>query len=149
MTVWAAVFPVLGNETILTDQLAELEVAFKTFGVDNIASKVHFGIVSNLRLLIDCSSGIIVGNEMILDYINANGLTQADLNSAQTDIAATQVVAMINQTRQWWTGLGFDKPMRFCNSDAESYFNNLVLEAADCVVRETKPIHLFISYRSP
>lgn len=39
MSVYAGLYPVPNNLTVLYDQLAELEIAFKTFGVDNVPCK--------------------------------------------------------------------------------------------------------------
>lgn len=82
------------------------------------------------------SSAITVGNEFTLDYLTANGGSGQDINDAAGNEAAEQLINMLNITKTWWNDLGFNKPMSFCNADAGSYFNKMVVEAFDCLVRE-------------
>ncbi|GJJ08378.1 hypothetical protein Clacol_002592 [Clathrus columnatus] len=118
MTVWAGLYPVPNNLTVFYDQLAELEIAFKTFGTDNIAA-------------------VTVGNEFMLNYLTALGLGSQDINSPAADQGADQLLNMFNITRGWLAGLGINK--KVCNSDAGSFFNEMVIESADCMMMNVHP----------
>lgn len=94
-------------------------------------------------------SAITVGNEFVLDYLSDNGGSGQDINGPVANQAADQLIEMLNITKTWWNNLGYNKSMHFCNADAGSYFNEMVVEAFDCLVRkkffaEILIIHLII-----
>lgn len=111
----------LGNYVIATDNNAAydrqrdlIQQAIQTFGTDHIA-------------------GVTVGNEFMLNYLNANGAT--DPNSDVGNQGAALLMADINDTRTMINGMGLSKHIPVGTSDAGSYFNTLVLEDVEYGVR--------------
>ncbi|KAF6759952.1 glycoside hydrolase family 17 protein [Ephemerocybe angulata] len=93
MQVW------LGNYPIPTDNGDAMQKAIQTYGTDNIG-------------------GITVGNEFILNYLGANGGTEANSAVGDQDMLTLFPVG---------------------NSDAGSYFNTKVLEAIDYGMANVHP----------
>ncbi|KAI0312323.1 glycoside hydrolase superfamily [Amylostereum chailletii] len=110
MTVWLGNYPDPTNETAYTRQRDEIIAAIKTFGTDHIG-------------------GVTVGNEFILNYLNANGGT--DPNDAVGNAGAAILIADIQDMVSQLNALGLDKHIPVGNSDAGSYFNTEVLEAVE------------------
>ncbi|KAK0491089.1 glycoside hydrolase family 17 protein [Armillaria novae-zelandiae] len=118
MEVFLGNYPTPDDETAYTRQRDTIKAAIQTYGTDHIA-------------------GITVGNEYILNYLNAHGAT--DPNSAVGNTGGEQLVADINDTRSMLNDLKLSKTIPVGNSDAGSYFNNLVLEAVDYGLSNVHP----------
>jgi len=101
------------NNTAYDRQRNELDAALQTYGVNNIG-------------------GVTVGNEVMLNYLTANGAT--DPNSATGNQGAELLIADINDTRTNITSLNLSRAVPIGTSDAGSYFNNEVLGAVDYAV---------------
>jgi len=118
MTVW------LGNYVIATDngaayqrQRDTINAAIQTYGTGNIG-------------------GITVGNEFMLNYLNANnGGTAA--NGPVGDAGAAILIADIQDTRSALSSLNVN--LQVGTSDAGSYFNTKVLEAVDYGMANVHP----------
>jgi len=115
----------LGNYVIATDNNAAydrqrdlIQQAIQTFGTDHIA-------------------GVTVGNEFMLNYLNANGAT--DPNSDVGNQGAALLMADINDTRTMINGMGLSKHIPVGTSDAGSYFNTLVLEDVEYGMANVHP----------
>jgi len=114
----------LGNYNIPTDptpytrQRDAIMAAIQTYGVDNIA-------------------GITVGNEFMLNYLNANGGTVP--NSDIGNAGAALLIPNITDTRQMLASLNLPKTIPVGNADAGSYFNNEVLAAVDYGMSNVHP----------
>ncbi|KAF9525627.1 glycoside hydrolase superfamily [Crepidotus variabilis] len=113
----------LGNYPIATDNGAAyqrqrdvIQDAIKTYGTDHIG-------------------GVTVGNEFMLNYLNANSAT--DPNSAVGDQGAAILISNIQDTRDMLTSLGVT--LQVGNSDAGSYFNNKVLAKVDYGLANVHP----------
>lgn len=111
----------LGNYAIATDDNAAynrqrdlIKEAILTFGTDHIA-------------------GVTVGNEFMLNYLNANGGTEP--NSAVGNQGAALLRADIDDTRSMLTAMSLPKHIPVGTSDAGYYFNTLVLEDIEYGVR--------------
>lgn len=117
VTVFLANYPVsTDNDTAYDRQRDLIKSAIQTYGTDHIG-------------------GVTVGNEYILDYLNANGAT--DPNGAVGNKGAELLIANINDTRSMLSGLGVSLPVG--NADAGSYFNDLVLEQVDYGMANVHP----------
>ncbi|KAI0696909.1 glycoside hydrolase [Cytidiella melzeri] len=93
--------------------------ALKTYGADNVL-------------------GVTVGNEFILDFLEANGggdLPNGDVGNA----GAALLISNITDARQTFGGLGLSKTLPIGNADAGSFFNNEVLEAVDYGMSNVHP----------
>ncbi|KAF8656178.1 hypothetical protein AX16_002619 [Volvariella volvacea WC 439] len=119
MTVW------LGNYVVATDNNAAykrqrdvIKDAIETYGTDNVG-------------------GITVGNEFMLNYLNANDGTVPD--SPIGDQGAQILIADIQDTRNMLAGMNLDKTLPVGTSDAGSYFNTHVLEAVDYGMANVHP----------
>jgi len=117
MKVW------LGNYAIATDNGAAyqrqrdiIKSAIQTYGTDHIG-------------------GVTVGNEFMLNYLNANGGTVPD--SSVGDAGAAILIANIQDTRNMLTSLGVN--VQVGTSDAGSYFNTKVLQAVDYGMANVHP----------
>jgi len=89
----------------------------KTYGTDHIA-------------------GITVGNEYMLNYLNANN-GGSDANGAVGNQGADLLIVNITDTRNLLKSLGMSIPVG--NSDAGSYFNTKVLQAVDYGMANVHP----------
>jgi len=92
--------------------------AIKTYGPDHIG-------------------GVTVGNEFMLNYLTENGAS--DPNSAIGNQGAQLLIANITDTRNAIKALNLPTTIKVGNSDAGSYFNNLVLEAIDYGLSNVHP----------
>jgi exo-beta-1,3-glucanase (GH17 family) len=72
-------------------------------------------------------SGLIVGNEFMLDYLTAHDAT--DPNGAVGQQGAAELLSYINDTKSTLSQANINLPIG--NSDAGSYFNTEVLENVD------------------
>ncbi|KAJ7168452.1 glycoside hydrolase family 17 protein [Mycena filopes] len=118
MTIW------LGNYAVATDngtaymrQRDALQTAIQKYGVGNIG-------------------GVTVGNEFILNYLDANDAT--DPNGAVGNAGAALLIADIKDTQQMMGGLGLSD-ITIGTSDAGSYLNTEVLEAVDYGMANVHP----------
>ncbi|KIK67807.1 glycoside hydrolase family 17 protein, partial [Collybiopsis luxurians FD-317 M1] len=118
MGVYLGNYPTPDDPTAYTRQRDLIKAAIQTYGTDHIL-------------------GVTVGNEFMLNYLNANGAT--DPNSAVGDKGADILIADINDTRSVLQGLNLDKTIPVGNSDAGSYFNTKVLEASDYGMANVHP----------
>ncbi|KAF5391598.1 hypothetical protein D9757_002549 [Collybiopsis confluens] len=115
---------IIANYPIATDQGAAyqrqalvLEDAISTYGTDNIL-------------------GVTVGNEFILDYLDDNG-GGSDPNSPVANTGAEILIGFINDTKTMLSNMSISLPVG--NSDAGSYFNNLVLGDVDYGMANVHP----------
>ncbi|KAE9406777.1 glycoside hydrolase [Gymnopus androsaceus JB14] len=83
----------------------------------------------------DHIAGVTVGNEFILDYLNANSAT--DPNSATGNAGAAILTAFINDTKTMLSDMSVS--LKIGNADAGSYFNDLVLEDVDYGMANVHP----------
>ena len=122
----------LGNYPASTDagvayerQRDEIMTALSGFGTDHVA-------------------GIIVGNEFVLDYLDAQdaSATSADANGDLGNAAAAILIPNITDTITQLKSAGYDIPVG--NAEAGAYFNNEVLANVDFAVRPPcrYPLHL-------
>ncbi|KAF5342436.1 hypothetical protein D9611_001488 [Ephemerocybe angulata] len=119
MQVWLGNYPIpTDNGVAYKRQKDAMQKAIQTYGTDNIG-------------------GITVGNEFILNYLGANGGTEA--NSAVGDQGAALLLADIQDTRDMLTSMNLKKTIPVGNSDAGSYFNTKVLEAIDYGMANVHP----------
>jgi len=116
MTVWLGNFVVDADHTAYDRQRIAIHDALQTYGTTHV-------------------SGITVGNEFMLNYLNDNGAT--DPNSAVGNVGAQHLIANITDTRNMLTELGISLPVG--NSDAGSYFNLEVLQAVDYGMSNVHP----------
>jgi len=84
--------------------------AIKTYGTDNIA-------------------GVTVGNEFMLDYLNANGATEPNGTVAQK--GAQILIPFIQDMSSTIKSMNLNKHIPVGNSEAGSYFNTQVLQAVE------------------
>ncbi|KAJ7476006.1 glycoside hydrolase family 17 protein [Mycena latifolia] len=118
MTVW------LGNYVVATDngtayerQRDVIKTAIQKYGVGHIG-------------------GVTVGNEFILNYLDANDATDPDGTVGNTGAAI--LINYINDTRSMMSELGLSN-ISVGTSDAGSYFNTLVLESVDYGMANVHP----------
>ncbi|KAK0480116.1 glycoside hydrolase family 17 protein [Armillaria novae-zelandiae] len=117
MTVFLGNYPVsTDNDTAYDRQRDLIKSAIQTYGTDHIG-------------------GVTVGNEYILNYLNANAAT--DPNGAVGNKGGELLIANINDTRSMLSDLGVSLPVG--NADAGSYFNDLVLEQVDYGMANVHP----------
>lgn len=102
--------------------------AIKTYGTANIG-----GVTVGNEFMLKCVTPIsYTHNELILgsfSYLTANGAS--DPNSAIGNQGAALLIANITDTRNALKALNLPTTVQVGNSDAGSYFNNLVLEVVD------------------
>ncbi|KAH9015964.1 glycoside hydrolase family 17 protein [Lactarius deliciosus] len=115
----------LGNYPIPTDggaaytrQRDLIIDAVKTYGTDHIA-------------------GITVGNEWMLNYLNANGAT--DPNSAVGNQGGQMLITNISDTISTLNSLNLPKHIPVGTADAGAYFNTQVLEAVEYGMSNVHP----------
>ncbi|KAK7463419.1 hypothetical protein VKT23_006772 [Stygiomarasmius scandens] len=114
----------LGNYPAATDggeayarQRDIIKQAIQDYGTDHIA-------------------GVTVGNEFILNYLNANG-GGSDPNSAVGNQGGEALITNITDTRSMLTDLGVT--LKVGNADAGSYFNDEVLAKVDYGMANVHP----------
>ncbi|KAI0351693.1 glycoside hydrolase [Trametes cingulata] len=110
MTVWLGNYPIPTDPAPYERQRDAIIDALKTYGADHVA-------------------GITVGNEFMLNYLNANGGSEA--NSAVGDAGAQLLIANITDTRNAVAALNLGKTLPIGTADAGSFFNTEVLQAVD------------------
>ncbi|KAF8239690.1 glycoside hydrolase [Tricholoma matsutake] len=115
----------LGNYAIATDngtayqrQRGEIQSALQTYGTNNVG-------------------GLTVGNEFMLNYLNANG--GSDPNSAIGNQGAAILTGYIQDTRNMLTSLSLTPSPAVGTADAGAYFNNKVLGAVDYGMANVHP----------
>ncbi|THV07250.1 glycoside hydrolase family 17 protein [Dendrothele bispora CBS 962.96] len=115
----------LGNYPSATDggaayerQRDILKSAVQSYGTDHIA-------------------GITVGNEFILNYLNANGGGSSDPDSAVGNQGAEALMVNVTDTRNMLTDLGVS--LKVGNADAGSYFNKELLGQVDYGMANVHP----------
>lgn len=115
----------LGNYPQATDNGAEYQKqkqaivdAIKTYGTDHIA-------------------GVTVGNEFMLNYLNANGAT--DANGAVGQKGAQILIPYIQDMVNTLKSMNLNKHIPVGNSDAGSYFNTQVLQAVEYGMSNVHP----------
>lgn len=115
----------LGNYAIPTDstpytrQRDAIKQAIVDFGTDHVA-------------------GVTVGNEFMLNYLNANG-GGSDPNDAVGNAGAAILIPNIQDTRQMLAGMNLPKTIPVGTADAGSFFNNEVLGAVDYGMSNVHP----------
>jgi exo-beta-1,3-glucanase (GH17 family) len=77
----------------------------------------------------DHVEGITVGNEFMLNYVQAHGTD--DANSAIADVGAQMLISNIKDTRDMLASMNLPKKLLVGNSDAGAYFSKKVLAAVD------------------
>ncbi|KAI0822552.1 glycoside hydrolase [Trametes gibbosa] len=110
MSVWLGNYPVPTDPAPYERQRDAIIDALKTYGADHVA-------------------GITVGNEFMLNYLNANGGTVP--NSDIGNAGAQLLISNITDMRTSVAALSLDKTIPIGTADAGSYFNNEVLAAVD------------------
>ncbi|KAH9856667.1 glycoside hydrolase [Lenzites betulinus] len=110
MSVWLGNYPVPTDPAPYERQRDAIIDALKTYGTDHVA-------------------GITVGNEFILNYLNANGGTVA--NSDIGNAGAALLISNITDMRTSVAALNLPKTLPIGTADAGSYFNTEVLQAVD------------------
>jgi len=113
----------LGNYNLATDngtaylrQRDVIKEAIQTYGTNNIL-------------------GVTVGNEFMLNYLDANGAT--DPNGAVGNQGAQILISNINDTRTMLSSINVKLPVG--TSDAGAYFNNEVLAVVDYGMANVHP----------
>ncbi|KAF5379591.1 hypothetical protein D9757_009284 [Collybiopsis confluens] len=118
MSVYIANYPQSDdNGEAYNRQRDAIKSAIETYGSDHIA-------------------GVTVGNEFILNYLNANSGT--DPNSAVGNAGAKILNQYIADTKSMLSDLSLSS-MKIGNADAGSYFNNLVLEQVNYGMANVHP----------
>ncbi|KAL1940239.1 hypothetical protein VTO73DRAFT_9191 [Trametes versicolor] len=110
MDVWLGNYPIPTDPAPYERQRDAIIDALKTYGADHVA-------------------GITVGNEFMLNYLNANGGTVP--NSDIGNAGAALLISNITDMRTQVAALNLAKTIPIGTADAGSYFNNEVLEAVD------------------
>ncbi|KAI0067263.1 glycoside hydrolase [Artomyces pyxidatus] len=118
MTVWLANYPIPTDNTVYTRQRDLIMQAIQTYGTSNIG-------------------GVTVGNEWMLNYLNANGAT--DPNSAVGNQGAQLLIADIQDTVSALNALNLDKHIPVGTADAGAFFNNEVLAAVEYGMSNVHP----------
>jgi exo-beta-1,3-glucanase (GH17 family) len=106
------------NGTEYQQQKKAIVAAINTYGTDHIA-------------------GITVGNEFMLNYLNANGGT--DPNSAVGTAGAQILIPYITDMTNTLKSMNLNKHIPVGNSDAGSYFNTQVLQAVEYGMANVHP----------
>jgi len=121
MSVFLGNYPDPTDGTAYTRQRDEIVSAIKTYGTDHIA-------------------GVTVGNEFILNYLNANGGTSSsDANGTLGDAGAALLLPNITDMRSQLQALNLPKTIPVGNSEAGAYFNNEILSAVDYGMSNVHP----------
>ncbi|KAA1476228.1 glycoside hydrolase [Dentipellis sp. KUC8613] len=118
MQVWLGNYPEPSDQTVYQRQRDEITAAIQTYGTDHIA-------------------GVTVGNEFMLNYLNANGGTTP--NDAVGQQGAQILIANIQDTISTIQGLNLAKHIPVGTADAGAYFNNDVLQAVEYGMSNVHP----------
>jgi len=117
MTVFIANYPdATDNGVAYNRQKTAIQSAIQSYGTDHIG-------------------GLTVGNEFILDYLDANGAT--DPNSATGNAGAAILTPLIDDTRTMLKDLNI--ALKVGNADAGSFFNSKVLADVDYGMANVHP----------
>lgn len=117
MEVFLGIYPIPDDDSAYERQRDTIKEALQTYGADHVA-------------------GITVGNEFILNYVTEHG---GSPNDATGNTAGAMLVANIKDTKSMVQALNLDKDIPIGNSDAGSYFNDLVLEAVEYGLSNVHP----------
>ncbi|KAK7033369.1 glycoside hydrolase family 17 protein [Favolaschia claudopus] len=118
MTIWLGIYAVAtDNGAAYARQRDTIKAAVQKYGVDHVG-------------------GLTVGNEFILNYLDANNAT--DPNGQVGNAGAAILVANIQDARTMMRGLGLTN-VSVGTSDAGSFFNAKVLEAVDYGMANVHP----------
>ncbi|KAI0044169.1 glycoside hydrolase family 17 protein [Auriscalpium vulgare] len=118
ISVFLGNYPVPTDNTAYTRQRDTIIAAIQTYGTDNIA-------------------GVTVGNEFMLNYLNANGAQ--DPNSAVGNTGAQLLIADIQDTVSAIQALNLNKHIPVGTADAGAYFNTEVLSAVEYGMSNVHP----------
>ncbi|KAI0696290.1 glycoside hydrolase [Cerioporus squamosus] len=110
MSVWLGNYPIPTDPAPYERQRDAIIDAIKTYGTDHVA-------------------GVTVGNEYILNWLNANGAD--DPNSAIGNTGAQMLLANVTDTRNALAALNLDKTIPVGTADAGSFFNTELLQNVD------------------
>jgi exo-beta-1,3-glucanase (GH17 family) len=102
------------NNVAYDRQRTELDSVLQKFGTDHVL-------------------GLTVGNEFMLNYLNANSAT--DPNSAVGNQGAALLIADINDTKSNMSSLSLSKSIPIGTADAGAFFNTEVLQNVQYGVR--------------
>ncbi|GAW02264.1 glycoside hydrolase family 17 protein [Lentinula edodes] len=117
MTVFIANYPdATDNGVAYNRQKTAIESAIQAYGTDHIG-------------------GVTVGNEFILDYLDANGAT--DPNGSVGNQGAAILTPLIDDTKSMLQSLGVT--LKVGNADAGSFFNDKVLADVDYGMANVHP----------
>ncbi|KAJ4482338.1 glycoside hydrolase family 17 protein [Lentinula aciculospora] len=117
MTVFIANYPDATDNGVAYDrQKTAIESAIQAYGIDHIG-------------------GVTVGNEFILDYLDANGAT--DPNGSVGNQGAAILTPLIDDTKSMLQSLGVT--LKVGNADAGSFFNDKVLADVDYGMANVHP----------
>jgi len=117
MTVYLGNYPDPGGDYVAYERQRDaMKQALQTYGADHV-------------------SGVTVGNEYMLNYLNSNGAT--DPNSAIGNVGAQNLIVNITDTKNMIAELGLKIPVG--NSDAGSYFSTQVLSSVDYGLSNVHP----------
>lgn len=120
LTVWLGNYVLPGDDAGYTRQRDEINSALQTFGTDHV-------------------EGVTVGNEFMLNYLNANGNGVSDPNSDVGNQGAQILISKISDTRTSLKGLNLGKTLQVGTADAGAFFNNEVLGAVDYGMANVHP----------
>jgi len=118
LTVFLGNYNTPTDATAYTRQKGEIQTALTSYGTSNIG-------------------GITVGNEFMLNYLNANAGGQDLPNGPIGEQGAQLLISNITDTRNMLQQMGLNIPVG--TADAGSYFNNDVLEAVDYGMANVHP----------
>ncbi|KAJ3996235.1 glycoside hydrolase family 17 protein [Lentinula boryana] len=117
MTVFIANYPDATDDGVAYNrQKSAIESAIQAYGTDHIG-------------------GVTVGNEFILDYLDANGAT--DPNGSVGNQGAAILTPLIDDTKSMLQSLGVN--LKVGNADAGSFFNDKVLADVDYGMANVHP----------
>jgi exo-beta-1,3-glucanase (GH17 family) len=120
LSVWLGNYVLPDDDAGYTRQRDEINDAITKYGVDHVA-------------------GITVGNEFMLNYLNAHGNGNMDANSDVGNAGAQILNAKIADTRSSLASLNLGKTIPVGTSDAGDFFNNQVLAAVDYGMANVHP----------
>lgn len=120
MEVWLGNYVMPGEDEAYARQRDAIQAAIKKYGTKHIG-------------------GITVGNEYMLNYLTSQGLSSPDINTAAGDVGAATLIRYIDDTRTNIEAMKLDKTIPIGNSDAGSFFNNLVLAKIDYGLSNVHP----------
>jgi len=120
LTVWLGNYVLPDDDAGYERQRDEINSALQTFGADHV-------------------EGVTVGNEFMLNYLNAHGAGVSDPNSDVGNQGAQYLISKISDTRNSLKGLKLGKTLQVGTADAGAFFNNMVLGAVDYGMANVHP----------